>query len=257
MSDRPAKDALFDAFAAVAKALGNGRRAEIVDVLAQGERRWRSSPARSARASPTPRTTCGARHAPGCCAPGATAHAIIYRLASDRVGELWAAVRDVAAAHVAEVDGLGGRLPRRPRRHRAGHRPRRSSPSGCTRRRGRARRAPRARVRRRPHRRRPVIPPSTSSPAPHAQLPAAPRSSPTAAARTACTPTTPCGCCATGASARAGWTTASPSGGGPGLPVEISRKGSGLMLLRAVPERRQLVRQLPVRVHDARDAGGG
>jgi DNA-binding transcriptional ArsR family regulator len=33
-----AKGALFDAFASVAAALGSGRRAEIVDVLAQGER---------------------------------------------------------------------------------------------------------------------------------------------------------------------------------------------------------------------------
>ena len=38
MSDREAKNSLFDAFAEVAKALGSGRRAEIVDVLAQGER---------------------------------------------------------------------------------------------------------------------------------------------------------------------------------------------------------------------------
>src|SRR5712691_10741626 len=38
MSDREAKDALFGAFAEVAKALGSGRRTEIVDVLAQGER---------------------------------------------------------------------------------------------------------------------------------------------------------------------------------------------------------------------------
>ena len=38
MADREAKDALFGAFASVAKALGNGHRAEIVDVLAQGER---------------------------------------------------------------------------------------------------------------------------------------------------------------------------------------------------------------------------
>ena len=38
MGDRRAKDALFDAFAEVAKALASGRRAEIVDVLAQGER---------------------------------------------------------------------------------------------------------------------------------------------------------------------------------------------------------------------------
>ena len=38
MGDRAAKTALFDAFASVAKALGHGLRAEIVDVLAQGER---------------------------------------------------------------------------------------------------------------------------------------------------------------------------------------------------------------------------
>ena len=38
MGDRAAKDALFDGFAGIAKALASGRRAEIVDVLAQGER---------------------------------------------------------------------------------------------------------------------------------------------------------------------------------------------------------------------------
>ena len=38
MGDRQAKDSLFDAFGEVAKALGNGRRAELVDVLVQGER---------------------------------------------------------------------------------------------------------------------------------------------------------------------------------------------------------------------------
>jgi rhodanese-related sulfurtransferase len=38
MSTRATKVALFDGFAQVAKALSNGRRAEIVDVLANGER---------------------------------------------------------------------------------------------------------------------------------------------------------------------------------------------------------------------------
>src|SRR5919197_501400 len=38
MSDRRAKQALFDAFASVGAALGSGRRAEIVDVLAQDVR---------------------------------------------------------------------------------------------------------------------------------------------------------------------------------------------------------------------------
>src|SRR3954464_5746770 len=38
VGDRAAKDALFEGFAEVAKALASGRRAEIVDVLAQGGR---------------------------------------------------------------------------------------------------------------------------------------------------------------------------------------------------------------------------
>ena len=38
MASGSAKVALFDALASVAQALGSGRRAEIVDVLAQGER---------------------------------------------------------------------------------------------------------------------------------------------------------------------------------------------------------------------------
>src|SRR4030095_231844 len=38
MQRQAAKSALFGAFASVAAALGNGRRAEIVDVLAQGAR---------------------------------------------------------------------------------------------------------------------------------------------------------------------------------------------------------------------------
>ncbi|HVL33489.1 MAG TPA: metalloregulator ArsR/SmtB family transcription factor, partial [Actinomycetota bacterium] len=38
MGDRRAKDALFDGFAAVAKALGSGRRTEIIDLLSQAPR---------------------------------------------------------------------------------------------------------------------------------------------------------------------------------------------------------------------------
>src|SRR6266480_684443 len=38
MASGAAKVALFDAFASAAQALGSGRRAEIVDLLAQGER---------------------------------------------------------------------------------------------------------------------------------------------------------------------------------------------------------------------------
>jgi DNA-binding transcriptional ArsR family regulator len=39
MADRQERDALYEALALAARALGNGRRAEIVEVFGQGERR--------------------------------------------------------------------------------------------------------------------------------------------------------------------------------------------------------------------------
>src|SRR5512139_2897011 len=96
---REAKDDLYDALASVAHALGSGRRAEIVDLLAQGERSVEEiagevgqSPANTsqhlqvlARAGLVRTRRQGTR--------------VFYRLTSDRVGELWAAVRDVAVRH--------------------------------------------------------------------------------------------------------------------------------------------------------------
>jgi rhodanese-related sulfurtransferase len=90
MADRAAKDALFDAFAEVAKALASGRRAEIADLLAQGERPVEEVAAEIGQMVATRRD--GTR--------------IFYRLASERVGELWAALRDVAAEHVAGLEQL-------------------------------------------------------------------------------------------------------------------------------------------------------
>lgn len=108
MSDRAAKGALFDAFASVASALGNGRRAEIVDVLAQGERSVEEV------ASEVGQSLAATSHHLRLLAKAGLARSrregnrVFYRLASDRVAELWAAVRDVAARHVAEVSVLAG-----------------------------------------------------------------------------------------------------------------------------------------------------
>jgi rhodanese-related sulfurtransferase len=105
--DRPAaKAALFDALASVAQALGSGRRAEIVDVLAQGER---SVDEIAGEISQTVANT--SQHLQvlaraGLVRPRREGTRIYYRLASDRVSELWAAVRDVAVRHVAEVSVL-------------------------------------------------------------------------------------------------------------------------------------------------------
>jgi rhodanese-related sulfurtransferase/DNA-binding HxlR family transcriptional regulator len=106
MESGSAKATLFDALASVAQALGSGRRAEIVDLLAQGER----SVEEIARgidqsvANTSQHLQVLARS--GLVRSRREGTRIIYRLASDRVGEVWTAVRDVAVRHVAEVGVL-------------------------------------------------------------------------------------------------------------------------------------------------------
>lgn len=114
MNERAAKGALFDAFASVAAALGSGRRAEIVDLLAQGERSVDevASEVGQSVASTSHHLRLLARS--GLARSRREGNRVFYRLASERVAELWAAVRDVATRHVAEVtvlasEYLGGR----------------------------------------------------------------------------------------------------------------------------------------------------
>jgi rhodanese-related sulfurtransferase len=106
MSEHAAKAALFDAFASVAAALGSGRRAEIVDVLAQGERSVEelANEVGQSMASTSHHLRLLAKA--GLARSRRDGHRVVYRLASERVGELWVAVRDVAARHVAEVNVL-------------------------------------------------------------------------------------------------------------------------------------------------------
>ena len=106
MGDRVAKDALFAAFAEVAGALASGRRAEIVDLLAQGERSVEEvadqigqSVANTshhlrtlARADLVTTRRVGTR--------------IYYALSSGQVEALWAAVRAVAEEHAPGLDKL-------------------------------------------------------------------------------------------------------------------------------------------------------
>ena len=103
-----ARGALFDAFASVAQALGSGRRAEIVDVLAQGERSVEEI------ATEIDQSLANTSHHLRLLAKSGLVRSrrdgahVVYRLASDRVADLWAAVRDVAGYHVAEVSVLAG-----------------------------------------------------------------------------------------------------------------------------------------------------
>jgi len=106
MADRIAKDALFDAFAEVARALASGRRAEIADVLAQGERPVEEIAAEIGQSVANTSHHLRAMARAGIVATRREGTRIYYRLASGRVGELWAALRDVAAEHVAGLDRL-------------------------------------------------------------------------------------------------------------------------------------------------------
>jgi rhodanese-related sulfurtransferase/predicted transcriptional regulator len=106
VNDRAAKGALFDAFASVAAALGNGRRAEIVDVLAQGERSVEDVAAEVGQSVAATSHHLRLLAKAGLARSRREGNRVFYRLASERVAELWAAVRNVAAQHVAEVNVL-------------------------------------------------------------------------------------------------------------------------------------------------------
>jgi rhodanese-related sulfurtransferase len=101
-----AKAALFDALASVAQALGSGRRAEIVDLLAQGERSVEEIAGEISQSVANTSQHLQVLSRAGLVRTRREGTRVFYRLASERVAELWAAVRDVAVRHVAEVSGL-------------------------------------------------------------------------------------------------------------------------------------------------------
>jgi rhodanese-related sulfurtransferase len=94
---------LFDALASVAQALGSGRRAEIVDLLAQGERSVDeiASEIDQSVANTSQHLQVLARA--GLVRSRRDGTRVFYRLANERISELWATVRDVAVRQVAEV----------------------------------------------------------------------------------------------------------------------------------------------------------
>lgn len=106
MGDRVAKDALYDGFAEVAKALANGRRAELIDVLAQGERHVEELADEIGQSIANTSFHLRTLATTGLVSTRRDGTRIYYRLASERVVELWSALRDVAAAHHAELDDL-------------------------------------------------------------------------------------------------------------------------------------------------------
>jgi rhodanese-related sulfurtransferase/DNA-binding transcriptional ArsR family regulator len=104
VGDRAAKDSLFDGFAEVAKALASGRRAEIVDLLNQGERSVDEIAAEIGQSVANTSHHLRGMARAGLLSTRRNGTRIFYRLASPRVGELWSALRDVASEHVAGLE---------------------------------------------------------------------------------------------------------------------------------------------------------
>ncbi|WP_067138202.1 ArsR/SmtB family transcription factor [Microtetraspora malaysiensis] len=103
MPDTAAKARLYDAFAASGKALANGKRLELLDLLAQGERTVDAL----AKAAGLNLTTASAHlqtlKQAGFVATRREGARVYYRLAGDDVAQLLALLRKVADRHQAAV----------------------------------------------------------------------------------------------------------------------------------------------------------
>jgi rhodanese-related sulfurtransferase/DNA-binding transcriptional ArsR family regulator len=106
MGGRAAKAALFDGLVIAAKALASGRRAEIVDVLAQGERSVEEIAAEINQSVANTSQHLQQLLRAGLVRPRRDGNRIYYALSGPRVAELWAALREVAAEYHAEVEQL-------------------------------------------------------------------------------------------------------------------------------------------------------
>ena len=104
MGDRDAKNALFDQFARVGKALASGKRLEMLDLLAQGERTVDAL----ARASELGLSTASAHlqtlKAANLVATRREGTKVHYRLAGTDVAQLLALVRAVASTQMPDVE---------------------------------------------------------------------------------------------------------------------------------------------------------
>jgi rhodanese-related sulfurtransferase/DNA-binding HxlR family transcriptional regulator len=106
MGDRASKDALYDGFAEIGKALSSGRRAEILDVLAQGERHVEELAREIGQSVANASFHLRALATAGLVTTRRDGNRIHYRLASDDVTALWTAVRRVAVSHLDALDSL-------------------------------------------------------------------------------------------------------------------------------------------------------
>jgi rhodanese-related sulfurtransferase len=106
MGDRAAKTALFDEFGRVGRALASGRRIELLDVLANGERTVEALAGEVGLSVANTSQHLQVLRQAGLVATRREGTSIHYRLAGPDVFELWEALRTLAASRLAEVERL-------------------------------------------------------------------------------------------------------------------------------------------------------
>jgi rhodanese-related sulfurtransferase len=106
MGDRETKTALFDAFARAAKALASGRRIELLDVLANGERTVEVLAGEVGLSVANTSQHLQVLRRAGLLASRREGTSVHYRLAGPEVFQLWQALRTLAASRLVEVERL-------------------------------------------------------------------------------------------------------------------------------------------------------
>lgn len=99
MGERAAKEALYGEFAAVGKVLGNAKRLELLDLLAQGPRSVEELAVEAAVGMSTCSAHLQTLREAGLVATRRDGRRIFYSLAGDDVAGLWEYLRRVAQAH--------------------------------------------------------------------------------------------------------------------------------------------------------------
>lgn len=103
---RQAKTALFEGFATIARALASGRRVEIIEVLSQGERSVEDVAEAIGQSVANSSHHLRTLARGGLVATRREGTFVYYSLASERVAELWWALRDLAAGQLGEIADL-------------------------------------------------------------------------------------------------------------------------------------------------------
>lgn len=102
--DRAAKDSLYDALAAVARALGNGRRAELVDLLSQGERHVEELALEVGQSVANTSQHLQVLRRAALVRTRRDGTRVVYALADPAVAVAWRELRDLAASTVPGVE---------------------------------------------------------------------------------------------------------------------------------------------------------